>query len=115
MLSRSLWIRFGIVLTLFTAASGASAGDTDWLTAAPGTASQASGGHLPAGPLAPVRQVVVIRPPQNEADQPIVYPHSVAQPAYREPYPYGYFGAKPHHHPYRQFGSRRAYTQWRWQ
>jgi hypothetical protein len=37
---------------------------------------------------------------------------ALTQPVWRQPYSYGYFGAKGSAHWQRHFGYHRAYTQW---
>jgi hypothetical protein len=39
---------------------------------------------------------------------------AVIEPGWRQPYAYGFFGAKPTRHPVRHFGYRQDYTQWTW-
>lgn len=39
---------------------------------------------------------------------------AVLEPGWRQPYAYGFFGAKPYRHPVRHFGYRQSYTQWTW-
>ncbi|WP_145122748.1 hypothetical protein [Rosistilla oblonga] len=66
---------------------------------------------------APPAPHLVIRSPQKSSHlhhNSAIIPGATAVPVWKEPYAYGYFGAKPRQHPYRSFGHQQAYTEWRW-
>jgi hypothetical protein len=39
-------------------------------------------------------------------------PRAATEPVWRQPYAYGYFGARPKRHWHRHFGWNQSYTQW---
>ena len=58
---------------------------------------------------------LVIQPPtEKDSHPPRGIPYAVTVPVWKQPYAYGYFGAKQRHcRPYRSFGHQQSYTQWR--
>lgn len=60
---------------------------------------------------------LVIRPPidphASHHHKKATIPFAVAEPVWKQPYAYGYFGVKPRRLPYRSFGHQQAFTEWR--
>ena len=61
----------------------------------------------------PAPHLVLRSPAPGKRHHPATIPHAVRTPIYKQPYAYGYFGAKPRRHYYRSFGHQESFTEWR--